>query len=93
MVGRVCLVTLAAGQQGQISFPTSAFALSGRRIYGGQMGGMNVMRDTPRYARLIETGDVDPDQIITATVSLDEAVDGFRRVGERTELGVVVAFD
>lgn len=86
------LVTLAAGQAGNIDFPTSAFCLSGRRIYGGQMGGMNVMRETPRYVSLIETGAVDPDKIITRTVSLDEAVDGFQGVIDRTELGVVVTF-
>jgi len=86
------LVTLAAGQAGNIDFPTSAFCLSGRRIYGGQMGGMNVMRETPRYVSLIETGAVDPDKIITRTVSLDEAVDGFQGVIDRTELGVFVTF-
>ena len=46
------LVTLAV-QNGDIAFPGSLFCLSGKRIYGGQMAGMNVMRDTPRFITAI----------------------------------------
>jgi alcohol dehydrogenase len=86
------LTLLAAGQQGDISFPTANFCLSTRSIHGGQMGGMHPMRDAPRYATMIERGAVDAAAIITATFPLDEVAEGFRKVADRTELGVVFTF-
>jgi S-(hydroxymethyl)glutathione dehydrogenase / alcohol dehydrogenase len=86
------LTLLAAGQQGEISFPTAQFCLSTRSIHGGQMGGMHPMRDAPRYVTMIERGAVDAAAVITATYPLDGVVEGFRKVAERTELGVVFPF-
>ena len=84
-------MTLAV-QQGDIAFPGSAFCLSGKRIFGGQMAGMNVMRDTARFITAMENGSVDIGAIITATPSLDEIRQGFEGVADRTELGVVISF-
>lgn len=86
------LTLLAAGQQGEISFPTAQFCLSTRSIHGGQMGGMHPMRDAPRYVTMIERGAVDAAAMITATYPLDDVVEGFQRVADRTELGVVFTF-
>ena len=86
------LTLLAAGQQGDISFPTARFCLSTRSIHGGQMGGMHPMRDAPRYVTMIERGSIDAAAVITATYPLDGVVDGFQRVADRTELGVVFVF-
>lgn len=86
------LTLLAAGQQGEISFPTAQFCLSTRSIHGGQMGGMHPMRDAPRYVTMIERGSVDAATVITATYPLDGVVEGFQRVADRTELGVVFTF-
>ncbi len=83
------LTLLAAGQQGEISFPTARFCLSTRSIHGGQMGGMHPMRDAPRYVTMIENGAIDAATVITATYPLDGVVEGFERVADRTELGVV----
>lgn len=85
------LVTLAV-QNGDIAFPASAFCLSGKRIYGGQMAGMNVMRDTTRFIAAMENGDVDIGAIITATPPLGEVREAFQGVADRTELGVVITF-
>lgn len=86
------LTTLAV-QRGEISFPASLFCLSTRSLHGGQMGGMHVMRDTPRYVKMIEQGSVDAAAMIAATYPLEGVVDGFRRVADRTALGVVFTFD
>jgi len=86
------LTLLAAGQQGEISFPTAQFCLSTRSIHGGQMGGMHPMRDAPRYVTMIERGAIDAAAVITATYPLEGVVEGFRRVADRTELGVVFTF-
>jgi S-(hydroxymethyl)glutathione dehydrogenase / alcohol dehydrogenase len=83
------LVTLAV-QNGDIAFPASAFCLSGKRIYGGQMAGMNVMRDTPRFITAMENGAVDIGALITSTRPLEEVKQAFQGVADRTELGVVI---
>lgn len=87
------LTLLAAGQRGEISFPTAQFCLSTRSVHGGQMGGMHPMRDAPRYVTMIERGRVDAAALITATYPLDGVVEGFEKVADRTELGVVFTFD
>src|SRR5690606_8246332 len=85
------LVTLAV-QDGDIAFPASAFCLSGKRSYGGQMAGMNVMRDTIRFITAIENGAVDIGTLITSTPPLDAVREAFQGVADRTELGVVITF-
>jgi Zn-dependent alcohol dehydrogenase len=83
---------MGAGQRGEISFPTARFCLSTRSVHGGQMGGMHPMRDAPRYVTMIERGAVDAGALITATYPLDGVVEGFQKVADRTELGVVFTF-
>jgi S-(hydroxymethyl)glutathione dehydrogenase/alcohol dehydrogenase len=85
------LVTLAV-QDGDIAFPASTFCLSGKRIYGGQMAGMNVMRDTARFITAMENGAIDIGALITATRPLAEVKQAFQSVADRTELGVVITF-
>lgn len=85
------LVTLGA-YQGDVAFPATVFALSGKRIYGGQMAGMNVMRDTARFITAMERGFVDIGALITATPPLEQVKAGFQGVADRTEIGVVITF-
>ena len=40
----------------QVSFPGPSLAIFGRTIHPGQQGGLHVMRDIPRYVKLIEEG-------------------------------------
>jgi S-(hydroxymethyl)glutathione dehydrogenase/alcohol dehydrogenase len=82
------LVTMAI-QNGEISFPASAFCLSGKRLFGGQMAGMNVMRDTIRFIAAMEAGHVDIGALVTATHPLTEVREGFQKVSDRTEVAVV----
>ena len=42
-----------------VSFPGASLALLGRTIHPGQQGGLHVMRDIPRYVKLIEKGAID----------------------------------
>lgn len=86
------LTLLAAGQQGDVSFPTARFCLSTRSIHGGQMGGMHPLRDTPRYVTMIERGAIDAGTMITGRYPLERIAEGFRKVAARTELGAVFTF-
>jgi Zn-dependent alcohol dehydrogenase len=51
-----------------------------------------MMRDLPRYVRLIEKGLFDAKSIITATYPLDRAREAFQAVADRTVVAAVVVF-
>jgi len=87
------LTTLAIFQVGEISLPSSGWSISGKHHHSGQMGGMHPMRDTPRIIKMIERGVLDCASVISRTVPLDQAVEGFQAVANREVLGLVVTFD
>jgi S-(hydroxymethyl)glutathione dehydrogenase/alcohol dehydrogenase len=73
-----------------VTFPSNQFTNGGRTIHSAQMGGMHVMRDLPRFARLVERGLFDAKAIATSIGQLDQAVDIFKKVAERTTIiGVI----
>ena len=57
-------------------FPAPSLALLGRTIHPGQQGGLHVMRDIPRYVKLIETGIIDAKSVITRRYTLDREPPG-----------------
>jgi S-(hydroxymethyl)glutathione dehydrogenase / alcohol dehydrogenase len=86
------IVTLGFGQRGNVSFPASSFANRGRTFHAGQQGGLNMMRDLPRYVRLIERGVLDIKSTITATYPLERTREAVQAVADRTVVGAVITF-
>ena len=86
------IVLHGIGQQGEVSFPAARFCIGGRSIHAGQQGGLNPMRDLPRYVKLIERGLFDAKAIITGTYRIDQAKQAFQDVADRTTVGAVVVF-
>jgi S-(hydroxymethyl)glutathione dehydrogenase/alcohol dehydrogenase len=86
------IVTHGIGQKGNVSFPAPGFCISGKTFHAGQQGGLNMMRDLPRYVRLMEKGLFDAKPIITATYPLDRAREAFQAVADRTVVAAVVVF-
>jgi S-(hydroxymethyl)glutathione dehydrogenase/alcohol dehydrogenase len=86
------IVTLGFGQKGNVSFNAIAFANRGRTFHSGQQGGLNMLRDLPRYVRLIEKGVIDMKSIVTATYPLDRAGEAAQAVADRTTVAAVVTF-
>jgi S-(hydroxymethyl)glutathione dehydrogenase/alcohol dehydrogenase len=74
---------------GEISLPVRAWAISGRTHHAAQLGGSQVMRDLPRYVRLIERGLVDMKSTI-ATYPLEKTTEAFQAVADRTVLNAIV---
>jgi S-(hydroxymethyl)glutathione dehydrogenase/alcohol dehydrogenase len=87
------IVTLGFGQQGNVEFPAWAFANRGRTFHAGQQGGLNMLRDIPRYVRLIEQGSIDTASVVTATYAIDQARDAVQAVADRTTVAAVVVFE
>jgi S-(hydroxymethyl)glutathione dehydrogenase/alcohol dehydrogenase len=86
------IVMLGFGQQGNVSFPAWMFANRGRTFHAGQQGGLDMLRDIPRYVRLIEAGRIDTARVVTATYRIDDAREAVQAVADRSTLAAVVVF-
>jgi S-(hydroxymethyl)glutathione dehydrogenase/alcohol dehydrogenase len=75
-----------------VSFPGTALALLGRTIHPGQQGGLHVMRDIPRYVKLIEKGVLDAKSVITRRYTLDQSRQAIQDTADRTIITGVVEF-
>jgi S-(hydroxymethyl)glutathione dehydrogenase/alcohol dehydrogenase len=86
------LVYLGFGQLGNVSYPASAFANNGRNVFAGQQGGLNMMRDLPRFVKLVERGELDLKALVTSTWRLDQVRQALQVLSDRTEMCPVVVF-
>jgi len=75
-----------------VPFPGTSLALLGRTIHPGQQGGLHVMRDIPRYVKLIEKGKIDAKSVITKTYTLDQSVQAVQDTADRTIITGVIEF-
>jgi len=75
-----------------VSFPGPSLALLGRTIHPGQQGGLHVMRDIPRYVKLIERGVIDAKSVITRRYTLDQGRQAVQDTADRTIITGVVEF-
>jgi S-(hydroxymethyl)glutathione dehydrogenase/alcohol dehydrogenase len=75
-----------------VSFPGTSLALLGRTIHPGQQGGLHVMRDIPRYVKLIEKGVLDAKSAITRRYTLDQSRQAIQDTGDRTIITGVIDF-
>jgi S-(hydroxymethyl)glutathione dehydrogenase / alcohol dehydrogenase len=86
------IVMLGFGQKGNVSFPAIGFANRGRTFHSGQQGGLNMMRDMPRYVSLIEKGLIDVKSVVTAVYPLDRTREALQAVADRTTVAAVISF-
>jgi len=75
-----------------VPFPGVSLALLGRTIHPGQQGGLHVMRDIPRYVKLIEKGKIDAQSVITKTYTLDQSRQAVQDTADRTIITGVIEF-
>lgn len=85
---------LSVGQAGnlQLDIPTWQFFNRGRTMHGGQMGGLQPMRDLPKLVRLMERGLFDAGSMIAQTYSLADTRTALQGIADRTIVGGVVKF-
>jgi S-(hydroxymethyl)glutathione dehydrogenase/alcohol dehydrogenase len=75
-----------------VSFPGASLALLGRTIHPGQQGGLNVMRDIPRYVKLIEKGSLDAKSMITKRYKFEDSRQAIQDTADRTIITGVIEF-
>jgi len=86
------IVMLGVAWRGNVSFNAAQFSNRGRTFYSGQQGGLNMLRDIPRYVKLIEKGVIDMKSMITKTYPIEQTREAIQAVGDRTVLGAVITF-
>src|SRR5437773_1501439 len=87
MGGHVMLMGLTVQP---VSFPGLSLALHGRTIHPGQQGGLHVMRDIPRYVKLIEKGKIDAKSMITKRYTLENSRQAVQDTADRTIITGVI---
>src|SRR5579871_731329 len=86
------IVMLGVAWRGNVCFNAAQFSNRGRTFYSGQQGGLNMLRDIPRYVKLIEKGSIDMKSMVTATYPIEKTREAIQAVGDRTVLGAVITF-
>ena len=76
--------------QGNLSLPGTAVALLGRTIHPGQQGGFHMMRDIPRFVRLMERGLLDAKTMIQGTYPIERSAEACQEIADRTKVATVV---
>jgi S-(hydroxymethyl)glutathione dehydrogenase/alcohol dehydrogenase len=89
MGGHVMLMGLT---RQEVSFPGTALALLGRHIHPGQQGGLHVMRDIPRFVKLIEKGLINARAMISKRYALVDAKQAYQDTADRTIITGVIEF-
>lgn len=86
------IVMLGVAWRGDVSFNAASFSNRGRTFHSGQQGGLNMLRDVPRWVKLIENGVIDMKSMVTATYPIERTREAIQAVGDRTQLGAVITF-
>jgi S-(hydroxymethyl)glutathione dehydrogenase / alcohol dehydrogenase len=90
MGGHVMLMGLTLQD---VPLPGVSLALLGRTIHPGQQGGLHMMRDIPRFVKLIERGRLDAKSMITKTYRLADGRQSVQDVADRTVITGVILFE
>lgn len=86
------IVMLGVAWKGDVSFNAATFSNRGRTFHSGQQGGLNMLRDIPRYVKLIERGLIDMKSMVSQTYPIERTREAIQAVGDRTVLGAVITF-
>jgi S-(hydroxymethyl)glutathione dehydrogenase/alcohol dehydrogenase len=89
MGGHVMLMGLTLQE---VPFPGVQLALLGRTIHPGQQGGLHIMRDIPRYVKLMEKGHLDAKSMITKTYGVSDMRQAVQDTADRTIITGVIQF-
>jgi S-(hydroxymethyl)glutathione dehydrogenase/alcohol dehydrogenase len=91
-IGTIVTTSVGHPTGAKVQIPASQWADGAKHHLPGTMGGCNPRRDSPRFIRLIETGQFDMKSISTATFPLDRARDAFQAAADRTTVSASVVF-
>jgi S-(hydroxymethyl)glutathione dehydrogenase/alcohol dehydrogenase len=89
-VMRTCGVGFPPGST--VTFPANRWSNATKNHAGGNLAGVQMMRDLPRWTRLFETGKFDGAALVGTTVPLDRAREALEVAAYRTAITGIVTF-
>ncbi len=90
--GHMCTTGVGFPPQATIAFPVNQWTNGSKTHHSSQYGGVNMMRDLPRYVKLIEKGLYDAKSLITSTYPLEKTMDAYQAVADRTTVTAMITF-
>lgn len=91
-IGSIVTTSIGHPTGATVQIPASQWADGAKHHLPGTMGGCNPRRDSPRFVRLIETGQFDMKSIATASFPLEGSRDAFQAAADRTTISASVVF-
>jgi S-(hydroxymethyl)glutathione dehydrogenase/alcohol dehydrogenase len=88
--GHVILASMPWKLDDTVTLPSVPLALFGKTLHSSQWGHINILRDLPRYIRLIEDGDVRVAPLVSGHFALDELDRVLGEVGEHRLYGAIM---
>jgi S-(hydroxymethyl)glutathione dehydrogenase/alcohol dehydrogenase len=90
--GHICTTGVGFPAQATVSFPVNQWTNGSKTHHSSQYGGVNMMRDLPRYVRLIEKGLYDAKSLITSVYPIEKTLDAYQEVADRTTVTAMIVF-
>ena len=88
--GHVVLASMPWKLDDMVSLPAVPAAMFGKTLHSSQWGHINILRDLPRYIRLIESGEVRVAPLISGHYGLDQLDRVLGEVGEHRVYGAIM---
>ena len=79
-------------QNATVTFPAGRWSNATKDHAGGNLAGVQMMRDLPRWTRLFETGQFDGDALVGTAVPLDRWREALEAAAYRTAITGIVTF-
>jgi S-(hydroxymethyl)glutathione dehydrogenase/alcohol dehydrogenase len=74
-----------------VQIPAAQWADGAKHHWPGTGGGANPRRDTPRFIRLMETGQLNLKALASKTYPLKQAMEAYQVAADRTVVATIVA--
>ncbi|MBB3988283.1 zinc-dependent alcohol dehydrogenase family protein [Sagittula sp. NFXS13] len=76
-----------------LSIPATSLTVSEKTLRGSYVGSCVPKRDVPRFARLMQAGEMPIEKLMTHRITLDEINEGFERLAAGEAIRQVIVFD
>lgn len=88
--GHVVMASVPWNIGATVTLGAADLAMVGRTLHSSQHGGINLLRDFPRFVRLIEDGKVDARALVTKHYALDELNEALDEIERYEVVGAIM---
>lgn len=89
-IGTLTTCSFGHPKDSTVTFPATEWADGSKHHWPGTGGGTNDRRDTPKFVRLMETGQLDMNTLAAKSYGLDDVVEAYEVCGHREVVATVV---